>query len=625
MLISKRSSNRCLGIGVSLFQVLLGVWLGWQVGKQQGWAQTVAYQAALTSGQAPLQFSGDSAGQLPEHNSDHQQAVDPEPSAEQAVSALRALGAAVKTDAQGRVVLVDLAGKATDQSAKHLAQLRHLRSLRWTGPEVTDATAQLLVGLPNLKVLKLDETRLTDAGLARLKQLTQLEELYLGRTPITDAGLEHVGQMAGLRRLRLSETKITGSGLAKLAPLKELVELDVSRTALDDASLAVLTKLPKLARINLYTTPIGDAGLDYLAQMVQLTWLNLDNTQITDAGLPKLRNLKNLEFLHLGRTRITDAGLAPLAELKRLKTLHLTNTAVTAEGAARLQQALPGCNILVGTSQPSKSAPPTQPHEQTKPTEPAKPTGQFSPAEPAKPTEQSSPAKPARPTTSSEPVRPTPGSDAPHSKPAITKPTGPPRGSEGKRPSGPTPGSEAAHGQPPAARGVQVRLECTVRQYDPAKPDGLLIGIVENLSDNPIEVPASYESQRLLLWAKAEEHPMASAYWDRSREKPAIPMVRLAPGQKQEVFRWPLAEVLADRHKTWQADYQAGRRLLVWDWEHHAHPPYSPIYQVNSTQLVPKAEFWLELNLDGQTIRSEKITLHVKTSSAPLPERLQEP
>lgn len=464
----------------------------------------------------------------------------------EAVAFLRNLGAAIKTNAQGRVVLVDLAGgKASDEAAKRLADLPELKSLRWTGQQVTDATAEVLAGLPKLTVLKLDETRLSDAGLARLKKLSRLEELYLAKTQITDAGLEHIGQMGRVRRLRLSETKITGSGLAKLAGLQELMELDVSRTGVDDASLAVLTKLPKLTRLNLYTTPITDAGLEHLAQMAQLVWLNLDNTQVTDAGLPKLQGLKNLEFLHLGRTQITDAGLGPLAGLKQLKTLHLTNTRVTAEGAARLQTALPECKILAGA------------------------TGESKPSGQPKPTASSSPP------------------------------------------------TSAAQSPGPAAKGLKVRLECTVRQYDPTKPDGVLVGLVENLSDKTVEVPAGYDSERVLLWAKAEEHPAASAYWDRSRQKPTIPTVRLAPGEKQEFFRWPLQEVLADRHKTWRADYQAGKRFLVWDWENHAHPPYSPIYRMRGDAFTPKADFWLVLKLGEQTFPSEKIALEVKIPSGP--------
>ncbi len=272
-------------------------------------------------------------------------------SEQKASDALHALGARLKTDDQGQVVLVELGeGKASDSAARWLRAFPQLKSLRWTGPQVTDATVEVLRGLPKLTVLKLDETKLTDAGLAQIKPLARLEELYLARTQITDAGMDHLAELRRLRRLRLSETKITGTGLAKIVSLQELVELDISKTAIDDAALVVLEKLPRLTRLNLYTTPITDAGLDHLAPLVQLTWLNLDNTRITDAGLPKLRALKKLEFLHLGRTQITDAGLGPLAELTQLKTLHLTNTRVTVQGAAQLQKALPGCKILVGAT-----------------------------------------------------------------------------------------------------------------------------------------------------------------------------------------------------------------------------------------------------------------------------------
>jgi len=535
----RRSSLKCAAIGC------LVVWGGFVVWGDSRSAVGMAASAAAAEKSGPSPAADQPASASPPSSG---ASSGTEQSGEgQAAGFLRSLGAAIKTNAQGRVVLVDLGnGKASDEAAKRLADLPELKSLRWTGQQVTDATAEVLAGMPKLTVLKLDETRLSDAGLARLKKLSRLEELYLAKTQITDAGLEHIGQMGRLRRLRLSETKITGSGLAKIADLQELMELDVSRTGVDDASLAVLTKLPKLTRLNLYTTPITDAGLDHLAQMPQLIWLNLDNTRVTDTGLPKLRSLKNLEFLHLGRTVITDAGLAPLGELKQLKTLHLTNTRVTPDGAALLQKALPECKILAGA------------------------TGEAKPSEKTKP--------------------------APGSTP---------------------PGSAAQTPGPAAAKGLKVRLESTVQKYDPAKPEGELVGLVENVSSAPMEVPAGYDSEQVLLWAKAEEHPTASAYWDRSREKPPIPTVRLAPGQKQELFRWPLQQVLADRHKTWRADYQAGKRLLVWDWEHHAHPPYSPIYRVRGDAFTPKADFWLTLKLGEQTFTSEKIVLEVKIPSGP--------
>jgi hypothetical protein len=43
---------------------------------------------------------------------------------------------------------------------------------------------------------------------------------------------------------------------------------------------------------------------------------------------------------------VTDAGLKQLAGLKSLQWLNLRGTQVTAAGVKKLQEALPGCQII---------------------------------------------------------------------------------------------------------------------------------------------------------------------------------------------------------------------------------------------------------------------------------------
>jgi hypothetical protein len=123
--------------------------------------------------------------------------------------------------------------------------------------------------------------------------------------------------------------------------------VNLSRTGVTDIELEHLTKqFTQVRYLRLSGTPVTDAGLGNLGRLKQLEWLDLEHAQITDAGLEHLEGLGQLRGLSLANTRITDAGLEHLKGLTRLRTLGLPYTKVTDEGVARLQSALPKCNII---------------------------------------------------------------------------------------------------------------------------------------------------------------------------------------------------------------------------------------------------------------------------------------
>ena len=116
--------------------------------------------------------------------------VPSDQSGDDAVAALKKLGARIKQDDQGEVVEVSIAStKVTDADLVHLKGLTNLQSLRLGDTQVTDAGLVHLKGLTKLQTLHLRHTEITDAGLVHLKELTELRELSLVGTKITDAGL----------------------------------------------------------------------------------------------------------------------------------------------------------------------------------------------------------------------------------------------------------------------------------------------------------------------------------------------------------------------------------------------------------------------------------------------------
>jgi hypothetical protein len=164
--------------------------------------------------------------------------------------------------------------------------------------------------------------------------------------PIIDADLEFVKGLTTLKVLYLWGTKVTDADLSNLTGLTRLEELNLGNTNVSDAGLANLKGLIRLEELNLGNTNISDAGLDYLQGLTQLKQLYLNTTQVSDAGVEHLKGLTRLEALNLGNTHVSDAGLANLKGLTQLKVLFLNGTQVTDAGVAKLQKALPNCNIL---------------------------------------------------------------------------------------------------------------------------------------------------------------------------------------------------------------------------------------------------------------------------------------
>ena len=208
----------------------------------------------------------------------------------QAVAALKARSAIVRTDPVAIPLLPELAGE--DYAVE-------VSEVYWRGPNTTDADLAILSGLDSL------------------------QKLELGAAPITDAGLAHLAGCGGLYTLHLADTKVT------------------------DAGLSTLKQLPSLGVLSLDRTAITDAGLAHLAALGKLERLFLNETEVTDEGLKHLGQLKGLRELSLNGTNVTDAGMQSLHGLKRLELLKVNDTEVSKDGMLALHKALPRCQILI--------------------------------------------------------------------------------------------------------------------------------------------------------------------------------------------------------------------------------------------------------------------------------------
>lgn len=92
------------------------------------------------------------------------------------------------------------------------------------------------------------------------------------------------------------------------------------------------------------TTGIQDEDLKRLEELPNLKHLNLSSTSITDEGIEHLKNLK-LISLHVEGPAISDNCVDAIAAIESLKWLSITSGAFSNETIAKLNRALPGCQI----------------------------------------------------------------------------------------------------------------------------------------------------------------------------------------------------------------------------------------------------------------------------------------
>lgn len=149
-------------------------------------------------------------------------------------------------------------------------------------------------------------------------------EINMHGEGIADDSLKSIGleELSGIRSVNLEGSRITDAGLGRLTHCRQLLALDLGGTQ------------------------ITDAGIEYLKECPRLRWLSLYGTRLSDAGVEHLETLSELQWLNLDATEVGDVGLAHLEGLSKLEVLHLRDKGVTRAGVARLQQALPNCNII---------------------------------------------------------------------------------------------------------------------------------------------------------------------------------------------------------------------------------------------------------------------------------------
>ncbi|MFT5526958.1 MAG: CubicO group peptidase (beta-lactamase class C family), partial [Pirellulaceae bacterium] len=193
---------------------------------------------------------------------------------------------------------------------------------------------------------------LKSKGIRIFSKHGQITNFDANRTKIGDRDLALLNKFPEITDLSFEQTSISDDGIRHLKSLTKLEWLNLFQTRVGDQTLELLSSVKSLKHLPIGETQVTDAGMVHLENMRQLEYLGIRANNITDEGAKHLARLTNLAGLHLGETKVTDKSIQHIAKLTQLKKLYIHDTGITESGLARLQAALPNCEIIAGETAP---------------------------------------------------------------------------------------------------------------------------------------------------------------------------------------------------------------------------------------------------------------------------------
>ncbi|MDH5778755.1 MAG: hypothetical protein OEZ33_11125, partial [Gammaproteobacteria bacterium] len=130
-------------------------------------------------------------------------------------------------------------------------------------------------------------TKITDESLRHLANLKELRRLNLRKTKVTDAGLENLKRNSKLEALDLAYVDVNGSGFIGFSA--DLIELYLNNTKTNDEGIKIIAEFKNLQVLDLSGTRVTDNAVPELMKLSALTSLTLYNCSLTNAGKEKLR------------------------------------------------------------------------------------------------------------------------------------------------------------------------------------------------------------------------------------------------------------------------------------------------------------------------------------------------
>ena len=272
----------------------------------------------------------------------------------------------VDTDASGRVVRVDLAGRLDSEGEEYvphgltgpippeLGSLANLMELYLQHNDLTGPISPQLGSLAKLTVLYLQDNDLDGPIPPQLGSLAHLTDLHLEFNQLSGAIPPELGSLANLRWLSLEENQLSGAIPPELGSLANLARLKLSSNRLSGVIPPQLGSLAALRWLNLSRNRLSGVIPPQFGSLTKLTSLDLRWNQLSGAIPPQLGSLASLRSLFLNRNEMTGTLPRSLLALANLKVfLFDTNDDLCAPGTTdfvvwldRLEGPRPGyyCN-----------------------------------------------------------------------------------------------------------------------------------------------------------------------------------------------------------------------------------------------------------------------------------------
>ena len=252
----------------------------------------------------------------------------------------------VRTNAVGRVVRIDLAGRY-DNEARQFAfhglrgklpiELAGLTELRWLNLSFNSLTGPIAPELGNLAELSwvdLGNNDLTGPIPPELGNLAELSGLRLGNNDLTGRIPPELGMLAKLIRLNLSSNNLTGPIPPELGNLVELRWVFLRGNNLTGPIPPGLGNLANLTSLDLYANNLtGPIPLE-LGDLAKLEELYLRYNNLTGPIPPELGNLTNLRRLFLGYNDLTGPIPQNFLQLDQLRRLDFIGQYVCVPGTS---------------------------------------------------------------------------------------------------------------------------------------------------------------------------------------------------------------------------------------------------------------------------------------------------
>lgn len=154
--------------------------------------------------------------------------------------------------------------------------------------------------------------------------------------------------VATLRGINLFDSEVTERDLAWLGKCTILEQIEMSRVNIGDEGLRHLLSLKKLKSLNVgggHDKPeFSDDCFELLSQLDGLEELQVSG-EFRGDKVEMLLQLKHLRSLDLSSANFNPANLKRLEKFGHLKSLSVHGSAISEAEIARLQAALPNCEV----------------------------------------------------------------------------------------------------------------------------------------------------------------------------------------------------------------------------------------------------------------------------------------